>query len=339
MERIESIAGEASAGMRLDRFLASIRPDTSRSAIQREIRDGNVVVSGTAVRQPAHRLRGGEVIVWSLREARPLAPETVPLSILYEDDALIAIDKPAGLVVHPGAGTTQTTLVEGLLAARDLPESDDPARPGIVHRLDKETSGVIVVAKTPAALHSLRRQFADRTVAKAYLAVAEGTIEEDEGTIDAPVGRDPSRPRRMAVEPRGRLAQTEFRVLGRAGGRTLLLVSPRTGRTHQIRAHLRFIGHPIVGDPVYGRAVAARPPASQSDSSSRGPGQAAHVAQRRSACAEERTRMFLHAWRLVLRHPETGAELRLVAPPPSEFPDYPYERLPWDRIPPGADES
>jgi len=305
MERIESIADEGAVGMRLDRFLASVRPDASRSAIQREIRDGNVHVSGAAVRQPARRLRGGEVIVWSLRETPPLEPEPLPLSILYEDDALIAIDKPEGLVVHPGAGTNATTLVEGLLSSRELPESDDPARPGIVHRLDKGTSGIIVVAKTKAALDSLKGQFADRAIAKTYLAVVEGEIEEDEGTIDAPIGRDPARPRRMTVEPRGRVARTEFRVLRRASGTTLLQVSPRTGRTHQIRAHLRFIGHPVVGDETYGT---------------------------RGATTED-GRMMLHAWRLVLRHPGTGEELRLEAPVPEGFPDYPYGKLPWPRVP------
>ena len=302
MERIEAIVDEGSNGERLDRFLASTRPDVSRSVIQREIRAGNVHVAGNAVHRPAHRLRNGEVIAWTLPEAAPLSPAPIPLSILFEDDALLALDKPVDLVVHPGAGTHKTTLVEGLLATRNLPASDDPSRPGIVHRLDKGTSGVMVVAKTDRALDSLKEQFAERMVAKSYLAVVEGTIEEDEGRIDAPVGRDPARPSRMTVLPRGRPAQSEFQVLNRSEDRTLLWVRPRTGRTHQIRTHLRYIGHPVLGDEVYGGSVPA-------------------------------SRMFLHAWRLVVRHPETGETLRFEAPPPSAFPAYHYGELPWQRIP------
>ena len=339
MEHIESIVDEASVGKRLDRFLATARPDVSRSAIQREIRDGNVSVSGTLVTQVSRRLRGGEVIAWSLREPPPLEPAPISLPVLYEDDALIAIDKPVGLVVHPGAGTTETTLVEGLLATRELPKSDDPRRPGIVHRLDKATSGVIVVAKTSTALDSLKGQFAARAVAKSYLAVVVGVIEEDEGTIDAPVGRDPARPSRMTVHPRGRVAQTGFQVLQRTEDRTLLLVTPRTGRTHQIRAHLRYIGHPVAGDEIYGgQGAVGSPIASQSDLSPRGPRRAGHVVQGRSACAEKLTRMLLHAWRLVVRHPATGEALHLEAPPPSAFPAYPYEKLPWQQIPAANDE-
>ena len=251
MERIESIADADAKGTRLDRFLASTRPDASRSAIQREIRDGNVRVADVVVRQPSYRLRGGETIVWRLREPPSLAPRAIPIDIVYEDDALVVVDKPVGLVVHPGAGTNETTLVEGLLATRDLPKSDDPARPGVVHRLDKPTSGVLVVAKTEAALESLKAQFAARSVAKTYLAVVVGTIDEDEGTIDAPVGRDPARPSRMAVLPTGRLAQTEFDVLRRLGNKTLVAAHPRTGRTHQLRVHFAYIGHPVVGDDTY----------------------------------------------------------------------------------------
>jgi len=339
MEQIESIVDEASVGERLDRFLATARPDVSRSAIQREIRDGNVSVSGTPITQASRRLRGGEVIAWSLREPPPLAPAPLVLPVLYEDDTLIAIDKPVGLVVHPGAGTTETTLVEGLLATRELPESDDAMRPGIVHRLDKATSGIIVVAKTSTALDSLKGQFAARAVAKSYLAVAIGVIEEDEGTIDAPVGRDPARPSRMTVHPRGRVAQTEFHVLRRTEDRTLLLVTPRTGRTHQIRAHLRYIGHPVAGDEIYGgQGAAERPTKSLPGGAAIETDEAVHARQGRSASSERRKRMLLHAWRLALTHPETGEELRLEAPIPEEFPDYPYEALPWQRIPAASAE-
>ena len=300
MKRMETPVGETGQGTRLDRFLACEHPEISRSAVQREIRDGNVLVDGTVIRQPSHRLRGGEVIAWSLRDPQSLTPAAVPFQVLYEDDTLVVVDKPPGLVVHPGAGTNTTTLVEGLLATRKLPESDDPVRPGIVHRLDKGTSGVLVVAKTDKALGALKRQFARRSVAKSYLAVVDGTIEEDEGTIDAPVGRDPARPRRMTVLPTGRRAQTDFRVLRRANHRTLLRVDPRTGRTHQIRAHLRYIGHPVIGDEIYGEGKGER--------------------------------LLLHAWRLTLTHPVSGERLQFEAEPSSEFPEYPYDDVPWSRL-------
>lgn len=334
MERIETTVSEGSDGERLDRFLARFRPDISRSAIQREIRDGLVRISGDVVRRTAHRLHPGESIVWHHTEPAPLTPTRIPLSILFEDDSLIAIDKPAGLVVHPGAGTEETTLVEGLLASRDLPESDEATRPGIVHRLDKGTSGVIVVAKTASALASLQAQFADRTTAKSYLAVVEGRIEEETGTIDAPIGRDPTRPSRMAVDPRGRPSVTEFDVLVRNDDRTLLHVRPHTGRTHQIRTHLLYIGHPIVGDEIYGPGGPRdRRFASPFDPGSRESSDPTRLAQRRSARVENCSRLLLHAWRLVIRHPETEEVLRFEAPPPDVFPPYEYRSIPWRQIP------
>jgi 23S rRNA pseudouridine1911/1915/1917 synthase len=219
---------------------------------------------------------------------------------VYEDEDIVALDKPADLVVHPGAGTRgTTTLVEALLATRNLPPSDDPARPGIVHRIDKETTGILVVAKTPRALESLKRQFAERRVEKAYLAWVAGTLDETEGAIDAPVGRDPHAPRRMAVVADGRPSQTEFAVLAREPKRTLLLVRPRTGRTHQIRVHFRYIGHPVVGDGLYGGPRAAG--------------------------------LMLHAWRLTVFHPATGERLTLEAQPPDAYPRGAYDGLPIDR--------
>jgi len=306
MERIETTVDAAFDGERLDRFLAAGRTDVSRSVVQREIRDGLVRVDGQVVRRTAQRLRSGEFVQWDHAEPEPLSPAEIPLCVLFEDEHLIVLDKPVGLVVHPGAGTEETTLVEGLLATRDLPESDDATRPGIVHRLDKGTSGAIVVAKTPEALESLQTQFADRTTAKSYLAVVDGRIEEESGTIDAPIGRDPTRPSRMAVDPRGRASVTEFDVLARLANRTLLHVRPRTGRTHQIRTHLLYIGHPVVGDETYANA--------------------------RTRGTERDLRLLLHSWRLVLRHPETGDVLRFEAPPPKEFPPYAYEKVPWRTI-------
>jgi 23S rRNA pseudouridine1911/1915/1917 synthase len=300
MECIERTVDAASEGLRLDRFLTQIRPDVSRSEIQRSIRSGHVNVAENTVQQPAYRLRQGETITWEVPVRLLLHPHSLPLRILFEDQHLVAVDKPPGLIVHPGAGTDRTTLVEGLLIGRSLPVDDDPLRPGIVHRLDKETSGVLIVAKTPMALASLKTQFASRAVTKLYLAVVDGMISEDEGWIDAPVARDPSRPSRMGIQVQGRSAQTAFRVLSRTSTRTFLLVCPHTGRTHQIRVHLRYIEHPVHGDTTYGGAIADR--------------------------------LFLHAWRLAVQHPETGQELRLEAPPPAGFPPYTYVDVPWTRI-------
>jgi 23S rRNA pseudouridine1911/1915/1917 synthase len=336
MERIESIVDEVSRGARLDRFLADARPEVSRNAIQREIREGRVFVAGEPVTKASHRLHAGDAVTWTLPEDETLEPKEIPLSILYEDDAIVAVDKPAGLVVHPGAGSHDVTLVEALLYARKLPESDDPARPGIVHRLDKETSGVLVVAKTSQALASLQRQFASRTVSKAYIAVLEGVLREDEGAIDAPVGRDPSRPSRMTVLPTGRPSQTEFDVLRRLDGRSLVIARPRTGRTHQLRAHFSYIDHPVAGDTVYGRASTAERTHEPHPSGSRETREAANDAQEQPASVPRPTRLLLHAWRLAIRHPESGEEMRFETPIPPEFPDFPYYDIPWSRIPDAA---
>lgn len=297
MERQELEVTPAEVGLRLDRYLAEKGVAESRSVVQREIRAGRVLIDGVVVKQPSRRLREGERVRWEREEKPLLAPRVIPLAILYEDDTLIVVDKPPGLVVHPGAGRQGTTLVEGLLLERSLPQGEDPVRPGIVHRLDKETSGLVVVAKTDLCLRSLKVQFAERGVTKVYLAQVEGPIEEDEGAIDAPIGRDPTRPRRMAVQPHGRPAQTEFRVLERDDERTLLLVCPLTGRTHQIRVHLRYIGHPVVGDSLYGKRMEGR--------------------------------LLLHAWRIELTHPASGRRVRFEAPIPAEFPTYPYHAIPW----------
>lgn len=302
MERVDTIVGEDAGGVRLDRFLADRHPDVSRSAVQREIREGRVLVAGEVVSRPSQSLRPGQTVSWTPPQAAELEPKAIALSVLFEDDTLIVIDKPTGLVIHPGAGKHDATLVEGLLATRSLPQSDDPARPGIVHRLDKETSGVIVVAKTPSALSGLQRQFAERTVAKSYLAVVEGKLEEDEGMIDAPVGRDPARPSRMAVLSTGRSAQTDFDVLERLGDRALVWARPHTGRTHQIRVHFSYIKHPVVGDSIYpGRMAAGR--------------------------------LMLHAWRLAIRHPVSGDVLQFEAPVPEAFPAHAYADLPWSEVP------
>jgi 23S rRNA pseudouridine1911/1915/1917 synthase len=301
---IELTVPEASEliGRRLDQALAEAVPQMSRTEIQHEIRAGNVAVGETPVRRPSYRLRSGDIVRWDVPDRPLLTPAPIALSILYEDDALVVLDKPTGCVVHPGAGTTETTLVEGLLVDRRLPVSDDPARPGIVHRLDKETSGVIVVAKTAAAMDSLKRQFADRATRKHYIALVDGTFAETEGLIDAPIGRDPAAPQRMAIQAGGRRSQTDFTVLASLDRKTLLWMRPRTGRTHQIRVHMKYTGHPVCGDEKYGGSVAER--------------------------------LMLHAWRLRIEHPVERVMMEFEAPVPEAFPEFDYDALDSIRIAP-----
>jgi len=288
------IVDDGGQGERLDRFLTDRAATVSRAELQRAIRDGLVTVDGALCRQPSRRLREGETITWTHIEQPPLTPRPLPIPILFEDEDLVVVDKPEGLVVHPGAGTSAVTLVEAVLHDRRLAPSDDPRRPGMVHRLDKDTSGVIVLAKTAVALASLKGQFADRSVRKLYIAVVGGVIEEDEGLIDAPILRDPKHPRRMGIGSSGRPSQTAFRVLRRESGSTLLLVRPITGRTHQVRVHFHHIGHPVVGDPLYGRPA---------------------------------TRLLLHAFRLWVDHPATGERCRFEASVPEAFPAHDYAAL------------
>lgn len=296
MERMKHTVTGEEVGLRLDRYLAGKIREISRSEIQRAIHAGYVMVDGVTATRSSRRLRAGEQVVWEAPFQPLLSPDRIDLTILYEDEHIVVVNKPVGLVVHPGAGKTGTTLVEGLLVDRPLPEGEDPSRPGIAHRLDKETSGVIVVAKTPSSLESLKTQFANRQVTKLYLTQVDGRIPEEEGLIDAPIGRDPTRPSRMAVHPQGRKAQTEFRVLDRTEETTLLLVSPRTGRTHQIRVHFHYIGHSIVGDPLFGQGE---------------------------------KRLMLHAWRIEFTHPATEKRVRFEASVPPEFPEYPYREISW----------
>lgn len=241
---------------RLDRFVAASLPELSRTYVQQLIEAGNIRVDGV-VRRSTFKMTPGEVITVDMPPpviAR-IEPEAIPLAIVYEDDDVIVLDKPAGLVVHPAPGHPSGTLVNALLHHAPGISVGGTTRPGIVHRLDKETSGLMVVAKTDRARNSLVAQWAERTVKKGYVALAEGVIEPDEGTVDVPIGRDPAQRQRMAPLPRGRSAISHFIVRRRFDRFTLLDVEIETGRTHQIRVHLAFIGHPVVGDPVYGRAV------------------------------------------------------------------------------------
>ena len=245
-----------SSGERLDKVLAARLDQFSRVQIQALIRDGQVTVGGRPAKS-SYRVESGDLIrvqvpVPEVEDAP--APEAIPLDVLFENDDLAAIDKPAGMVVHPAYGHRSGTLVNAVLARwPSIAAWGEPERAGIVHRLDKETSGVIVVAKTPSALETLRAQFKERAVEKRYLALVEGTPDTPDGIIDAPIGRDPNQRKRMAVARDGREAVTEFHVIEQYDEFSLMEVFPKTGRTHQIRVHLAFIGHPVVGDTVYGR--------------------------------------------------------------------------------------
>jgi 23S rRNA pseudouridine1911/1915/1917 synthase len=278
------------AGERLDVFLARRLPDISRAHAQRLIAGGGVQVSGGAAR-PSMRLEAGARVAVEIPEPAgvDLTPEAIPLSVVYEDTDLIVVDKPAGMTVHPGPGHERSTLVHALLAhCHDLTGIEGTARPGIVHRLDKDTSGLLVVAKNDRAQLALQDQMAARTARKEYLTLVHGA-PPPEGTIDAPIGRHPGQRKQMAIVAEGRPARTHFRSLGAVGPNTLVLARLETGRTHQIRVHFAGIGHPIIGDSVYGR---------------------------RSDILD---RQFLHAWRLGFAHSRTGEWIALEAPLPDDL--------------------
>ena len=243
-------------GKRLDVYIAGAGTELSRSQVKRLIEESQVGMAGQRV-GPATKVRAGTVIEVALPDVTEpqLEAERLTVPILHQDSAIIVVNKPPGLVVHPGAGQREGTLVNQLLSRfPELASVGDPLRPGVVHRLDKDTSGVMVVARTPAAHASLTKQFAERAVNKTYLALVEGTSAVERGIIDAPVGRHPKRRTAMSVVSGGKPATTHFTVLEGAGLYTLLQVTPATGRTHQIRVHLSAAGMPIAGDPLYGRA-------------------------------------------------------------------------------------
>ena len=260
----------------------------SRASIQRLIRQGYVQVNGRTPKT-SHRIQPDERITVEIPAPTPfeIKPEPIPLQVLYEDNLLLIVDKPAGLVVHPAPGHPSGTLVNALLAhGASLSSVAGPFKPGIVHRLDKDTSGLLVVAKDDETHRHLSRQFASRQVHRVYLAVVRGVVSQDEGTIHAPIGRHPVQRQRMAVRTHGgREAVTRYRVLKRFSTSTLLELIPQTGRTHQLRVHLAHLGHPILGDPRYGATMGF-------------------------------PRQALHAHRLGFKHPHGGRWMEFVSPLP-----------------------
>jgi len=292
------------AGKRVDVHLAALIPDLSRSLAADLLRRGDIRVLGE-VKKPGYRLRIGDEISGRIPppEPTPFRPEPIPLHILHEDADLIVLNKPPGLVVHPSPGHASGTLVNGLLRhCPDLTGIGGERRPGIVHRLDKDTSGVLAVAKTAAAQARLAAQFKDRAVRKEYFALAYGRFRNSSGVIDAPVARHPTDRKRMSVQDRGRPAKTLWRVLESYDGMALLHLRIETGRTHQIRVHCAFMGRPVVGDPVYG---GRKPPH--------------HLPKAVADKVKGVHRQMLHAWRLTLRHPRTAERLVFTAPPPSDM--------------------
>ena len=248
------------AGWRLDRALAAAVPTLSRERLKALIRSGAVQEGAVAVRDPATKVRGGELMVVAVPEPEPAhnAPQDIPLTIAFEDQHLLVVNKPAGLVVHPAAGNLDGTLVNALLhhCAGQLSGIGGVARPGIVHRIDKDTSGLLVVAKTDVAHDGLANQFAAHSVERRYLAIVTGVPREPRGTVDAPLARSPTNRKKIAVVPagRGKRAVTHWTRLKELRDAALVECRLETGRTHQVRVHMASIGHPLVGDPVYGRS-------------------------------------------------------------------------------------
>ncbi|MBE0067918.1 RluA family pseudouridine synthase [Thermoanaerobacterium thermosaccharolyticum] len=252
-DRINIIAEKDDVDKRIDSFLAS-ELDYTRSYLKKLILDGLVKVNGLLIK-PNYKLKEGDSVDVNIPEAEEidLSPENIPLDIIYEDDDIIVINKPQGMVVHPAPGNYGGTLVNALLYhCKNLSGINGELRPGIVHRLDKDTSGVMVVAKNDKAHLDLSNQIKERTILKKYIAIVEGVIKDDEGSIEAPIGRDHVERKKMAVTEDGRYALTLYKVLERYKNNSLIEATIKTGRTHQIRVHMSYIGHPIVGDEVYG---------------------------------------------------------------------------------------
>ncbi|HYO50444.1 MAG TPA: RluA family pseudouridine synthase [Chloroflexia bacterium] len=296
---VEWQVGASEAGERLDRAITAHLPDLSRSYAATLIEASAVTLNGQVVSKPGQKLRAGDHISINIPAPQPsgIAAEEIPLSVVYEDADLLVIDKPAGMVVHPAPGHAGGTLVNALLAHVPELELDmgDEARPGIVHRLDKDTSGLLVVAKRRPAHEALSRQMSSRAMLKQYLAVVEGKPNPPSGIVDAPIARDPRDRQRMAIVSNGRPARTRYATERDLPRYTLIRATLETGRTHQIRVHMASTGHPILGDPLYGKRTL------------------------KDAATLGLTRQFLHAHRLGFTLPSTGDWREFVSPLPEEL--------------------
>lgn len=319
------VVEESAAGKRLDRYVAACVPELSRTRIQELIEAGLVTVEGRPAKG-AHRLRAGERIFVEAQKRPPMRAEAeeIPLEILYEDEDVIAVNKPAGMTVHAGAGNTRGTLVNALLGrGQALSRGGDALRPGIVHRLDKETSGVILVAKNDFAHAKLAEAFQKRTVRKTYIALVEGRLKERQGRIELPIGRDLKRRTRMAAQPLNakgralagnpRAARTDWQALAEVDGTTLAEVNLHTGRTHQIRVHFSAIKHPVVGDTLYGAAAELRIGSEGGAGRRRGSGGVTIVTLARN---------FLHAAKLGFAQPRSAKWIEVKAPLPGELREF-----------------
>ncbi|ADQ60958.1 RluA family pseudouridine synthase [Lactobacillus delbrueckii subsp. lactis] len=291
MNREYELTAEES-GQRLDKYLAGEMTDLSRSRIKELVQAGEVLVNGKKSKV-SYKVQKGDLIQVTVLPLEPLKleAENIPLDIVYEDEDIIVVNKPQGMVVHPAAGHPSHTLVNALLYhTRDLADSPEGFRPGIVHRIDKDTSGLLMVAKNAAARESLEKQLAAKSNKRQYLAIVHGNFAEEEGTIDAPIGRNPKDRKQMAVVEKGKSAVTHFKVLEQYQGYSLVECQLETGRTHQIRVHMAYIGHPLAGDPLYGPRKTLP-----------GHGQ------------------FLHAKTLGFEQPSTGEWLEFSVQPPEIF--------------------
>lgn len=278
---------------RIDSYLAEKLENVSRSMVQKHIASGNVLLNGKQVK-PRQLVSAGDIIEVTIPEPQPceILPENIPLDIIYQDEYIAVINKQAGLSVHPANGVYSGTLVNALLyQIKDLSSIGGVVRPGIVHRIDKNTTGLLVVAKNDEAHISLSRQIAEKSCCRIYRGITEGVIKQDSGAIIAPIGRSPSDRKKMAVVHSGKYAETHYKVLQRFKENTYAEFELKSGRTHQIRVHLRHIGHPIVGDEVYG-----------------------YSKQRFKLNSH-----LLHAYKLILRHPKSGQLMEFTAPLPEEF--------------------
>ncbi len=285
---------EDGKNVRADVFVSENEEDISRSFAGRLFSEGLAKVNGRAAK-PSLKLKEGDVITFTLPEPEAIdaVPEDIPLNIVYEDDSVLVINKPRGMVVHPAVGNERGTVVNAALfhCQGSLSGINGSVRPGIVHRIDKDTTGLLVIAKNDRAHKSLTDQLADRSLSRVYYALVNGNIKEDGGTVDAPIGRSPKDRKKMAVVPDGRSAVTDFEVIERFGAYTLVRCKLRTGRTHQIRVHMKHIGHSVVGDKAYG------------------------IKNERFALAGQ----LLHAKEISFIHPETGEKVTFSCPLPEDF--------------------